>query len=103
MQPRGSIFQNGFLGGVQFKISLKKWDFIQEKTPKHEFSHYMGLYSRVGLHSRGYGSYRIALLEAMIIEDSLYSVVVNLTHQLAPVTCKRYKGLQYLYISDKII
>ena len=26
-QPRGSIFQNGFLGGVQFKISLKKWTF----------------------------------------------------------------------------
>ena len=62
MQRQGFIFQNGFLGGVQFKKSLKKWTFkqksggfIQEKTPKHDFSHYMGQYSRVGMHSRGYG------------------------------------------------
>ena len=39
-QPRGSIFQNGFLGGVQFKISLKKWTFEQKKwTPKNMTFH----------------------------------------------------------------
>ena len=37
MQRQGSIFQNGFLGGVQFKKSLKK--------PKK-----WGFYSRVALH-----------------------------------------------------
>ena len=50
MQPWGCIFQNGFLGQVQFKKSLKKWTFqqtkkwgfIQEKKPKHDFSHYRG-------------------------------------------------------------
>ena len=51
MQPQGSIFQNGFLGGVQLKIILKKWGFIQEKPQKWlDFSHYMGVNSRVGLH-----------------------------------------------------
>ena len=41
LQARGSIFQNGFLGGFQFKISLKKWTFepksgvLFEKTPKN--------------------------------------------------------------------
>ena len=40
MQRQGSIFQNGFLGGVQFKKSLKKWTFKQKsgvlfkKTPQ---------------------------------------------------------------------
>ena len=48
MQPLGSIFQNIFLGGAEFKISLKKWGFIQENPQTHDFSHYMGLYSRVG-------------------------------------------------------
>ena len=46
-QPRRSIFQNGFLGGVQFKKSLKKWNFEQKssrKNPKQDFSHYMGIY-----------------------------------------------------------
>ena len=33
-QARGSIFQNGFLGGAQFNIVLKKWGFIQENPPK---------------------------------------------------------------------
>ena len=33
----------------------KKWGFIREETQKHDFSHYLGLYSRVGLHSCGYG------------------------------------------------
>ena len=50
MQPQGSIFQNGFLGGVQLKIILKKWGFIQEKPQKLDFSNDMGLNSRVGLH-----------------------------------------------------
>ena len=27
LQPRGSIFQYGFLGGGQYKKSLKKWTF----------------------------------------------------------------------------
>ena len=57
----GCIFQNGFLGEVQFKKSLKKWTFQQKKkwgsireTPqKQDFSHYLGLCSRVGLHWRG--------------------------------------------------
>ena len=41
MQPQGSIFQNAILGGVQFKISLKKWTFVPKsgglfkKTPKN--------------------------------------------------------------------
>ena len=63
MQPWGCIFQNGFLGEVQFKKSLKKWTFqqqqklgfIREKTHKQDFSHYLGLYSRVGLYYSGYG------------------------------------------------
>ena len=50
MQLQGSIFQNCFLGGGQFKKSLKKWGFIQEKTQKLDFSDYLGLYSRVGQH-----------------------------------------------------
>ena len=33
----------------------KKCGFIQEKPQKHDFSNYMGLYSRVELHSSGYG------------------------------------------------
>ena len=45
MQPRGSIFQNGILGGVEFKISLKKWTFEQKsgvlfkKTPQNMTFH----------------------------------------------------------------
>ena len=41
LQPQGSIFQNGFLGGGQFKKSLKKWTFwaksggLLRKTPKN--------------------------------------------------------------------
>ena len=41
MQRQGSIFQNGFLGGVQFKKVLKKWTFKQKsgglfkKNPKN--------------------------------------------------------------------
>ena len=40
-QARGSIFQNGFFGGFQFKISLKKLTFepksrvLFEKKPKN--------------------------------------------------------------------
>ena len=30
MQPQGSIFQNGFLGGVQLKIILKKCTFYSK-------------------------------------------------------------------------
>ena len=45
MQRQGSIFQNGFLGRVQFKKSLKKWTFkkkkkwgfIQENPQKRDF------------------------------------------------------------------
>ena len=34
----------------------KKWGFIQENPPqKLDFSHYLGLYSGVGLQYRGYG------------------------------------------------
>ena len=33
------------------------WGFIQEKPQKQDFSHYLGLYSRVGLQSSGYGMY----------------------------------------------
>ena len=45
MQPRGSIFQIWFLGGVLFEISLKKWTFEQKsgvlfkKTPKNMTFH----------------------------------------------------------------
>ena len=49
MQRQGSIFQNGFLGGVQFEKSLKKWTFkqksggfIQENPKKRDFSHTWG-------------------------------------------------------------
>ena len=49
MQPQGSIFQNGFLGGVQLKKSLKKWTFkpkkwgfIQQKPQKCDFLHTWG-------------------------------------------------------------
>ena len=41
LQPRGSIFQYGFLGGGQYKKSLKKWTFwaksggLFKKTPKN--------------------------------------------------------------------
>ena len=41
LQPRGSIFQYGFLGGGQYKKSLKKWTFwaksggLLRKTPKN--------------------------------------------------------------------
>ena len=31
MQRQGSIFQNEFLGEVQFKKFLKKWTFMQKK------------------------------------------------------------------------
>ena len=62
MLPRGSIFQYGFLGGGQFKKYLKKvvflskkWRFIQEKPQILDFSHNLGLYSRVGQHWSGYG------------------------------------------------
>ena len=40
LQPRGFIFENGFLGEVQFKKFFKKWTFQQKsgvlfkKTPK---------------------------------------------------------------------
>ena len=36
MQARGSISQNEFLGGVQFKIFLKKWTFEQKKQKNHK-------------------------------------------------------------------
>ena len=58
-QAQGSIFQNEFLGGVQFKLSLKKWTFEQksgvlfEKNPKNLTFHITwssGFYSRVGQH-----------------------------------------------------
>ena len=45
MQPQGCIFQNGFLGEVQFKKSLKKWTFQQKsgvlfkKIPKNRIFH----------------------------------------------------------------
>ena len=32
----------------------KKWGFIQEIPKKLDFSHYLGVYSRVGLQYRGY-------------------------------------------------
>ena len=41
MKPQGSIFQYGFLGGGQFKKSLKKWTFcaksggLFKKKPKN--------------------------------------------------------------------
>ena len=35
----------------------KKWGFIQEKPQKLDFSHYLGLYSRVGQHWSGYGNF----------------------------------------------
>ena len=50
MLPRGSIFQYGFLGGGQFKKYPKKWGSIHKKPKKLDFSHNLGLYSRVGLH-----------------------------------------------------
>ena len=50
LQPRGSIFQYGFLGGGQYKkIPQKvdflnnKWGFIQDYPQKLDFSHYLGL------------------------------------------------------------
>ena len=33
----------------------KKWGFIRETPQKHDFSHYLGLYLRVGLYWSGYG------------------------------------------------
>ena len=49
MQCQDSIFQNGFLGGVQFKKSLKKWTFKQksggfnqENPQKRDFSQTWG-------------------------------------------------------------
>ena len=64
LQAQGSIFQNGFLGGVQFKISLKKWTFERKsRVPqKHDFSHYLGLYSRVGLYYSGYGKWEFVFV-----------------------------------------
>ena len=56
LQPQGSILQYGFLGGGQYKKSLKKWGFIQENPQKLDFSDKMGLYSRVGQQYRGLGS-----------------------------------------------
>ena len=41
----------------------KKWGFIQEKPQKLDFSHYLGLYSRVGLQYCGYGSLVIPVNE----------------------------------------
>ena len=32
LQPRGCIFQNGFLGEDQFKKYFKKWTFQQQKS-----------------------------------------------------------------------
>ena len=62
MQPQGSTFHSGFLGEDQFKFDLKKWTFEQKsgvvykKNPqKLDLSNYMGLYSRVRLHSSRYG------------------------------------------------
>ena len=54
------IFGWGSIRNISQKVDFlaKKWGFNQEKPQKHDFSHYMGLYSRVGLHSRGYGIWR---------------------------------------------
>ena len=51
------IFGWGSIQNISQKVDFlaKKWGFIQEKPQKHDFSNYMGLYSRVGLHSSGYG------------------------------------------------
>ena len=55
MQRQGSIFQNGFLGGVQFKKSLKKWTFKQKsgvlfkKTPKNVTFHIHGVVFKSGV------------------------------------------------------
>ena len=57
MQPWGCIFQNGFLGEFNLKnpsksglFNKKEWGSIQENPLKLDFSHYLGRYSRVGLH-----------------------------------------------------
>ena len=63
MQPQGSIFHSAFLGEVQFKFNLKKLTFFSQKVrlysrkpPKSGLFKNMGLYSRVRLHSSGYGT-----------------------------------------------
>ena len=37
-----------FLGGVQFKIFLKKWGFIKENPQKHDFSPWWGFIQEWG-------------------------------------------------------
>ena len=51
------VFGWGSIQKIPQKVDFltKKWGFIQEKPQKQDFSHYLGLYSRVGLQSSGYG------------------------------------------------
>ena len=51
------VFGWGSIQKIPEKVDFltKKWGFIQEKPQKQDFSHYLGLYSRVGLQSSGYG------------------------------------------------
>ena len=52
-------FWVGFNSKYPWKSGLlsKKVGFYSRKPQKPDFSHYVGLYSRVGLHSRGYSLY----------------------------------------------
>ena len=44
------VFGRGSIQNIAKKVDFwdKKWGFIQENPQKQDFSHYMGLYSRVG-------------------------------------------------------
>ena len=52
------VFGRGSIQNIAKKVDFwdKKWGFIQENPQKHDFSHYLGLYSRVGLQSSRYGN-----------------------------------------------
>ena len=50
--PRVLFFKKGFLGG----LFDQKMGVYSRKTPKTGLFNYLGLYSRVGLQSSGYGN-----------------------------------------------
>ena len=86
LQHQLSIFQNGFLVGVQFKKSLKKWSFwtkrgvYSRKTQKRNFLLYLGLYSRVGLQSLWKNQHLIFI--------QLMPVLFVRRHELSQIDCQ---------------
>ena len=55
------VFGWGSIWKIPEKVDFltKKWGFNQENPQKQDFSHYLGLYSRVGLQSSEYGKYLV--------------------------------------------